>query len=200
VHLQAGQRAARRQQGDLTYIYTTTVTLTPLIYLTAQTTTASNIYMTPRIYIYIIVHSYIYNKVTAGERYILGGFLLISNRVEHVRRLNNQGREARNQGDLTQARRCSLHCHAVAASTAARFQALVHAVAGAAPLYVGRAPRVAASPACCWLQARRLFKWALKLNPKCATCLKNWAESIYGGAMGDSDGSVPPKLAEVPTY
>ena len=54
--------------------------------------------------------------------------------------------------------------------------------------------------ACGWLQARRLFRWALKLNPKCATCLKNWAESIYGGAMGDGDGSVPPKLAEVPTY
>ena len=53
--------------------------------------------------------------------------------------------------------------------------------------------------ACGWLQARRLFRWALKLNPKCATCLKNWAESIYGGAMGDGDGSVPPKLAEVRT-
>ena len=89
------------------------------------------------------------NKVTTGERYILGGFLLISDRVEHVRRLNNQGREARNQGDL---------------------------------------PR-----------ARRLFRWALKINPKCATCLKNWAEAIYGGKMGDGDGSVPPKLAEVPT-
>ena len=85
-------------------------------------------------------------KVTTGERYILGGFLLISDRVEHVRRLNNQGREARNRGDLS--------------------------------------------------QARRLFKWALKLNPKCATCLKNWAESISGGALGDGDGSVPPKLAE----
>ena len=101
--------------------------------------------------------------MTAGERYILGGFLLISDRVEHVRRLNNQGREARNQGDLSQARRCSLRCHAVAAATAARLQAivhafaafhhtrlqaLVHAVAGAAPLYVcrRRAPRVAASP------------------------------------------------------
>ena len=79
------------------------------------------------------------NKVTAGERYILGGFLLISDRVEHVRRLNNQGRAARNQGDLSQARNpCSLHCHAVAASTparlqpastAARLQALVHVVA-----------------------------------------------------------------------
>ena len=124
--------------------------------------------------------------MTAGERYILGAFLLISDRVEHVRRLNNQGREARNQGDLSQARRCSLHCHTVATSTAARLQALVYVVA--------------ASPACGWLQARRLFKWALKLNPKCATCLKNWAESIYGGAMGDGDGSVPPKLAEVPTY
>lgn len=47
------------------------------------------------------------HPVTAGERYILGGFLLIEDRVEHVRRLQNQGREARNRGDLPKERRCS---------------------------------------------------------------------------------------------
>ena len=62
--------------------------------------------------------------MTAGDRYILGAFLLIADRVEHVRRLNNQGRAARSKLDLR--------------------------------------------------RARLFFKWALKLNPKCATCLKNW--------------------------
>jgi tetratricopeptide (TPR) repeat protein len=84
-------------------------------------------------------------QVTAGDRYILGGFLLIADRVEHVRRLNNQGRAYRSQGDLRMARLC--------------------------------------------------FKWALRINPKCATCLKNWAEAIFGPAMGEGDGSVPPKMA-----
>ena len=68
------------------------------------------------------------HPVTAGDRYILGAFLLIADRVEHVRRLNNQGRAARSKMDL---------------------------------------PR-----------ARKLFRWALKINPQCATCLKNWAEAI----------------------
>ena len=45
------------------------------------------------------------HKVSAGERYIIGGFLLIADRVEHVRRLQNQGREARGQGDLRRARK-----------------------------------------------------------------------------------------------
>ena len=31
--------------------------------------------------------------VTAGERYILGAFILIEDRVEHVRRLKNRGAE-----------------------------------------------------------------------------------------------------------
>ena len=40
--------------------------------------------------------------------------------------------------------------------------------------------------------ARLAFKWALKLNPKCATCLKNWAEAL----AVTPDGSPPqPKLA-----
>lgn len=67
-------------------------------------------------------------KVTSGERYILGGFLLISDRVEHVRRLNNQGREARNRGDLSQARRCRLRCRTVARGSACvRLHAVVRA-------------------------------------------------------------------------
>jgi len=87
------------------------------------------------------------HKVTAGDRYILGGFLLIADKVEHVRRLLNQGRDARGSGDFR--------------------------------------------------RARLLFKWALRLNPKCATCLKNWAEAITAPAQGKSgDGAVSPKMAE----
>ena len=82
------------------------------------------------------------HRVTSGERYILGAFLLIADRVEHVRRLNNQGRDARGRFDLRAAR-----------------------------LY---------------------FKWALKLNPKCATCLKNWAEAL---SATPDDSPPPPKLA-----
>jgi len=69
--------------------------------------------------------------------------LLIEDRVEHVRRLQNQGRAARGRGDLA--------------------------------------------------RARRLFKWALKLNPRCATCLKNWAEAITAQASG---GPLSPALAD----
>ena len=82
------------------------------------------------------------HPVTSGERYILGAFLLIADRVEHVRRLNNQGRAARGRSDLRGAR---LH-----------------------------------------------FKWALKINPKCATCLKNWAEAL---AVTPDESPPPPKLA-----
>jgi len=74
------------------------------------------------------------HRVTGGDRYILGAFLLIADRVEHVRRLNNQGREARGRMDLR--------------------------------------------------AARLLFKWAVELNPKCATCLKNWAEALTVTANG----------------
>ena len=82
------------------------------------------------------------HRVTAGERYILGAFLLIADRVEHVRRLNNQGRAARGTWDLR--------------------------------------------------GARLAFKWALRMNPKCATCLKNWAEAL----TATPDESPPsPKLA-----
>lgn len=83
------------------------------------------------------------HRVVAGDRYILGAFLLISDRVEHVRRLNNQGRAARSAGDLR--------------------------------------------------KARLLFKWALKLNPKCATCLKNWAEAL--SATPDGSVAAPRLLA-----
>jgi len=83
------------------------------------------------------------HRVTHGERYILGAFLLIADRVEHVRRLNNQGREARGTFDLR--------------------------------------------------KARLSFKWALKINPKCATCLKNWAEAL---SATPDDSPPPPKLAQ----
>jgi len=36
-------------------------------------------------------------------------------------------------------------------------------------------------------RARLLFKWAVKLNPKCATCLKNWGEAL----TATPDGSAP---------
>jgi len=38
--------------------------------------------------------------VSSGDRYILGAFLLLADKVEHVRRLNNQGRDARARMDL----------------------------------------------------------------------------------------------------
>jgi len=71
-----------------------------------------------------------------------GAFLLIADRVEHVRRLNNQGRAYRARGDM-------------------------------------RAARLA-------------FKWALRVNPKCATCLKNWAEAL---SSTPDESPAPPKLA-----
>jgi len=46
------------------------------------------------------------HKVEKGTRYILGAFLLITDRVEHVRRLKNRGSELRRQGDLVGAVRC----------------------------------------------------------------------------------------------
>lgn len=68
------------------------------------------------------------HKVVKGTRYILGAFLLIKDRVEHVRRLKNRGSELRRIPDLE----------------------------GAA----------------------RHFEWALAINPKCTTCLKDWAEIL----------------------
>lgn len=67
------------------------------------------------------------HRVSKGERYIIGAFLLLEDRVEHVRRLKNRGAKLRGAGDL----------------------------AGAA----------------------KLFEWALAINPKCATCLKDWSEA-----------------------
>jgi len=68
------------------------------------------------------------HKVTDGTRYILGAFLLIEDRVEHVRRLKNRGSEMRRKQNLE----------------------------GAA----------------------KHFEWALAINPKCTTCLKDWAEIL----------------------
>jgi len=66
--------------------------------------------------------------VTHGQRYILGAFILLEDKVEHVRRLKNRGSDLREQSDLE----------------------------GAA----------------------RHFEWALGLNSKCTTCLKDWAEVL----------------------
>eukprot|EP00554_Chaetoceros_debilis_P002154 CAMPEP_0194089318 /NCGR_PEP_ID=MMETSP0149-20130528/33730_1 /TAXON_ID=122233 /ORGANISM="Chaetoceros debilis, Strain MM31A-1" /LENGTH=650 /DNA_ID=CAMNT_0038773209 /DNA_START=246 /DNA_END=2198 /DNA_ORIENTATION=+ len=68
------------------------------------------------------------HKVTKGTRYILGAFLLIEDRVEHVRRLKNRGSELRRIPDLE--------------------------------------------------MAAKHFEWALGINPKCTTCLKDWAEIL----------------------
>lgn len=68
------------------------------------------------------------HKVTKGTRYILGAFLLIKDRVEHVRRLKNRGSELRRKQDLN--------------------------------------------------NAAKHFEWALAINPKCTTCLKDWAEIL----------------------
>ena len=43
------------------------------------------------------------HKVTKGTRYILGAFLLIQDRVEHVRRLKNRGTELRRKQNLDSA-------------------------------------------------------------------------------------------------
>lgn len=64
-----------------------------------------------------------------GTRYILGAFLLLEDRVEHVRRLKNRGSELRRAQDLE--------------------------------------------------GATKHFEWALAMNPKCTTCLKDWAEILF---------------------
>ncbi|KAG7359226.1 serine/threonine protein kinase [Nitzschia inconspicua] len=68
-------------------------------------------------------------RVTRGTRYILGAFLLIEDRVEHVRRLKNRGSDLRSAGNLD--------------------------------------------------AAAQHFEWALALNPRCTTCLKDWAEILH---------------------
>ena len=69
------------------------------------------------------------HRVYEGTRYVLGAFLLLEDRVEHVRRLKNRGSELRRAQDLE----------------------------GAA----------------------KHFEWALAMNPKCTTCLKDWAEILH---------------------
>jgi tetratricopeptide (TPR) repeat protein len=81
------------------------------------------------------------HPVTEGTRYILGAFLLIKDRVEHVRRLKNRGSDLRKAGALE--------------------------------------------------DAIRHFQWALALNPKCTTCLKDWAEILYAqGSFADAEGKL----------
>lgn len=69
------------------------------------------------------------HRVTQGTRYVLGAFLLIQDRVEHVRRLKNRGAALRREGNLE--------------------------------------------------GAEQLFEWALAMNPRCTTCLKDWAEILH---------------------
>jgi tetratricopeptide (TPR) repeat protein len=69
------------------------------------------------------------HAVTKGTRFILGAFLLIEDRVEHVRRLKNRGSALRRANDFN--------------------------------------------------AAEKHFQWALALNPKCTTCLKDWGELLY---------------------
>ena len=69
------------------------------------------------------------HPVTSGTRYILGGFLLLEDRVENVRRLKNRGTELRRANELE--------------------------------------------------KAAQHFEWALAINPKCTTCLKDWAEILH---------------------
>ena len=69
------------------------------------------------------------HRVHNGTRYVLGAFLLLEDRVEHVRRLKNRGSELR------------------------------------------RAQNFA--------EAAKHFEWALAMNPKCTTCLKDWGEILH---------------------
>lgn len=43
------------------------------------------------------------HRVSKGTRYVLGAFILIEDRVEHVRRLKNRGSELRRKGKLDEA-------------------------------------------------------------------------------------------------
>jgi tetratricopeptide (TPR) repeat protein len=69
------------------------------------------------------------NRVHNGTRYILGAFLLLEDRVEHVRRLKNRGSELRRAQNFP--------------------------------------------------EAVKHFEWALAMNPKCTTCLKDWGEILH---------------------
>jgi len=69
------------------------------------------------------------HRVEGGTRYILGAFLLLEDKVEHVRRLKNRGSELRRSQEL--------------------------------------------------VKAAQHFEWALAMNPKCTTCLKDWAEILH---------------------
>ncbi|KAJ1446582.1 hypothetical protein M885DRAFT_545870 [Pelagophyceae sp. CCMP2097] len=79
------------------------------------------------------------HRVTQGERYIVGAFLLLSDRVEHVRRLKNRGAELRTAGDVE--------------------------------------------------GAIELFDWALAVNSRCATCLKDSSEARSVLALGAGSGA-----------
>lgn len=81
------------------------------------------------------------HRVTRGTRYVLGCFILLQDRVEHVRRLKNRGAALRRQGDLD--------------------------------------------------NASRHFEWALAINPKCTTCLKDWAEVLQSqGNLSEAEAKL----------
>ncbi|KAJ8610343.1 hypothetical protein CTAYLR_003857 [Chrysophaeum taylorii] len=90
------------------------------------------------------------HRVTRGERYIIGAFFLLSDRVEHVRRLKNRGSNFRAEGDV---------------ATAATH-----------------------------------FKWALEINPKCTTCLKDLAEAlVVNGTLDAAEGTLRMALDLLPS-
>jgi len=66
-----------------------------------KTWTFQNCYLIS--FIGFLVHRHGGHKVESGTRYILGAFLLIEDRVEHVRRLKNRGADLRKEGKLDEA-------------------------------------------------------------------------------------------------
>jgi len=86
------------------------------------------------------------HRVSSGTRYILGAFLLIEDKVEHIRRLKNRGSDLRKVPDL-----------------------------------VG---------------AAKHFEWALAMNPKCTTCLKDWAEILHSeGKFAEAEVKISKALS-----
>ncbi|KAL7554513.1 hypothetical protein ACHAWF_017970 [Thalassiosira exigua] len=91
------------------------------------------------------------HRVTSGTRYILGAFLLLEDHVEHVRRLKNRGSQLRTNGDLQGA--------------------INHFEWG--EQISDHLIRIMLHDSCSTLRAA-----ALALNPRCTTCLKDWAEIL----------------------
>jgi len=90
------------------------------------------------------------HRVREGTRYVLGAFLLLEDRVEHVRRLKNRGSELRQSQDL--------------------------------------------------IGAAKHFEWALAMNPKCTTCMKDWAEILHRQKKFDEAEELIVKALELLEY